>query len=64
MIFLVVLISVIFIMNLILPPPGSKIEAMTEPKKKQCPPHVWEYGSDGFLYCILCKNKPGYNPRD
>lgn len=54
MIFLVVLISVIFIMNLILPPPGSKIETITEPQKKQCPPHKYEYNSNGYLHCILC----------
>lgn len=27
---------------------------------KNCPPHKWDYDVNGFMYCKLCKRRPGF----
>lgn len=52
------LIFSIVVRSIVTPP------VLPEDKKDWCPPHIWQYGNDGFLICKRCNNKPGYKPRD
>ena len=60
--FLLIILAVMFLLNTLMPPPGSRSKNNTGPK--MCPPHKWIYGADGFLYCDVCKGKPGYEGRE
>jgi hypothetical protein len=61
MIFFMILITLLFITaksaNM-----AAKTSAKT--KKKECPPHAWVYGEDGFLVCSVCHLTPGYSGRE
>lgn len=53
----------IFIFVLIMANSGEPTGYTGKNEKPFCPPHKWEYGTDGFLYCTMCNNKPGYDAR-
>jgi len=57
--FIFLMILVIGILYMVMPPPGS-----SNTKSNSCPPHKWEYDSTGFLYCLECKQRPGYEGRE
>lgn len=63
--FIVFLFIGLFILLFIIPTP-SVVETKFSGKREKtwCPPHTWTYGSDGFLYCNSCGQKPGYEPRE
>jgi len=42
---------------------ANKAQALTSSKKSSCPPHKWDYDETGFLACLTCKSKPGYEGR-
>jgi len=62
MLFIILMILFIILLPIILPPPGSEFTGKKD--KSWCPPHIWIYGTDGFLYCKECHQKPGYEGRE
>lgn len=64
MMFLIIMVATIIVLNILMPPPGKETKYTGKKEKPWCPPHVWVYGEDGFLFCQDCKTKPGYNPRE
>lgn len=62
MTFFVAVIITIIVLSIIMPPPGG--QPANKDGKVQCPPHKWEYNTEGHLYCTECKGKPGYSGRE
>ncbi len=57
-IFVVIMHVVMYVINKLVPVPTYN------DKKKECPPHVWDYDETGFLICMTCKIRPGYSGRE
>jgi hypothetical protein len=58
---LLFIVGVVFLIHSVVKP-AEILKRFKESQNGPCPPHKWVYDAQGFLFCDICKKKPGDMP--